>query len=77
MKKQTLAQLTSGQTATIDYFTDDDMSLKLLEMGCLPGENVKIDMIAPMGDPIAICVAGYVLSLRKEEASKVMVSSKI
>jgi ferrous iron transport protein A len=76
LKKQTLAQLTSGESATIDSFMDDDMSLKLLEMGCLPGESVKIDMIAPLGDPIAICVAGYVLSLRKDEAAKVMVSSK-
>ena len=50
------------------------MSLKLLEMGCTPGEIVTLDRIAPMGDPIAIKVSGYLLSLRKEEASTVLVS---
>ena len=58
----------------IDSFTDKEMSLKLLEMGCTPGEMVTLDKIAPMGDPIAIKVSGYLLSLRKEEASTVMVS---
>ncbi len=50
------------------------MALKLLEMGCTPGEVVKLDRIAPLGDPIAISVAGYLLSLRKAEASTVLVS---
>ena len=58
----------------IDSFTDKEMSLKLLEMGCTPGELVTLDKIAPMGDPIAIKVSGYLLSLRKEEASTVLVS---
>ena len=39
-----------------------------MEMGCLPGEEVRIERIAPLGDPIAINVAGYQLSLRKREA---------
>lgn len=69
-----LAQLKIGQSATIDSFTDKVMALKLLEMGCTPGEIVKLDRIAPLGDPIAISVAGYLLSLRKAEASTVLVS---
>ncbi len=69
-----LSQLEIGQSAIIDSFTDKDMSLKLLEMGCTPGEIVTLDRIAPMGDPIAIKVSGYLLSLRKEEASTVLVS---
>ena len=69
-----LAQLKIGQSAIIDSFTDKDMALKLLEMGCTPGEVVKLDRIAPMGDPIAIFVSGYLLSLRKSEASTVLVS---
>ena len=69
-----LSQLKIGQSAIIDSFTDKEMSLKLLEMGCTPGEIVKLDRIAPMGDPIAIFVSGYLLSLRKEEASTVLVS---
>lgn len=50
------------------------MALKLLEMGCTPGETVTLDRIAPMGDPIAISVSGYLLSLRKEEASTILVT---
>ncbi len=76
-KKKTLkklSQLKIGESGVIDSFTDKEMSLKLLEMGCTPGEMVTLDKIAPMGDPIAIKVSGYLLSLRKEEASTVMVS---
>ncbi len=69
-----LAELKIGQSAIIDSFTDKEMALKLLEMGCTPGEIVKLDRIAPLGDPIAISVAGYLLSLRKSEASTVLVS---
>jgi ferrous iron transport protein A len=68
-----LSQLKIGESGVIDSFTDKVMSLKLLEMGCAPGEMVTLDKIAPMGDPIAIKVSGYLLSLRKEEASTVLV----
>lgn len=69
-----LSQLQIGQSAIIDSFTDKIMALKLLEMGCTPGEIVTLDRVAPMGDPIAILVSGYLLSLRKAEASTVLVS---
>lgn len=69
-----LSQLKIGQKAVIDSFTDKQMALKLLEMGCTPGEIVQLSRIAPMGDPIAISVSGYLLSMRKAEASTVLVS---
>lgn len=71
----TLDTLKIGQTGVIHSFTDDFLSLKLIEMGCLPGETVKLTNIAPMGDPIAIEVSGYVLSLRKHEASTIVLNS--
>jgi len=70
----TLNQLKLGQTAVVQEFKDDFLSLKFIEMGCLPGEIVKLVNIAPFGDPIAIEVSGYVLSLRKKEASTVIVT---
>jgi len=69
-----LAKLKKGISATIESFTDTDTSLKLLEMGCVPGEKIIIERIAPLGDPIAVHVSGYILSLRKEEASTILVT---
>lgn len=68
----TLAQLRKGEKGIIDSFTDIEVSLKLLEMGCLPGEMIQVKNIAPLGDPIAIAVGGYTLGLRKAEASAVV-----
>ena len=66
-----LSELKKGQKGIIDSFTDYELSLKLLEMGCIPGEIIEVIRIAPLGDPIAISVAGYMLSLRKAEAATV------
>lgn len=68
-----LSQLNPGETGTIVAFTDLEMSVKLMEMGCLPGETVEVERFAPMGDPIAIRVAGYQLCLRKSEASIIII----
>ena len=67
-----LSQLEVGQTGIVKEFTDLEMSVKLMEMGCLPGEEIRVDRIAPLGDPIAIRVSGYQLSLRKFEASTII-----
>ena len=72
-KPFTMADLLLGESGIIDSFTDKEISVKLLEMGCLPGELIQVKNIAPFGDPIAISVAGYVLGLRKAEASSVIV----
>lgn len=69
----TLAELRLGESAVIDSFTDKDVSIKLLEMGCLPGEKVVMKNIAPLGDPVAISVNGTLLGLRKAEASSVII----
>ena len=47
-----------------------------MEMGCVPGEEVIVEQIAPLGDPISIRVAGYSLSLRKNEANQIIVEDK-
>ena len=67
-----LSQLKVGETGTVKEFTDLEMSVKLMEMGCLPGETIRVQRIAPLGDPIAINVAGYQLSLRKREAATII-----
>ncbi|MBE7177269.1 MAG: ferrous iron transport protein A [Mucilaginibacter polytrichastri] len=67
-----LAELKIGSSGVIADFTDLEMSLKLMEMGCLPGEVVRVERIAPLGDPMAIHVSGYSLSLRKQEAATIL-----
>lgn len=63
-----LTELKKGQSAEIISFERDDLKLRFYEMGCLPGEKVTIELIAPLGDPIAINISGYLLSLRKQDA---------
>ena len=72
-----LSELKSGEQATILSFDNSELELKLMEMGCLPGENVVVEQIAPLGDPISIRIAGYSLSLRKNEANQIFVSNKL
>jgi ferrous iron transport protein A len=72
---RTVADLKPGEEAIIKGYTDSVVSLKLMEMGCLPGTMIRINYKAPFGDPIAIDVAGYNLSLRISEASSIIVES--
>jgi ferrous iron transport protein A len=67
-----LSQLEPGQRGVIKEFTDLEMSVKLMEMGCLPGESIVVERYAPLGDPMAVTVSGYQLSLRKLEASTII-----
>lgn len=69
-----LSELKVGDVAIIDSFDKDDIFIKLMEMGCIPGERVKVDQVAPLGDPISISVAGYQLSLRLDEACTILVT---
>ena len=68
-----LSEIGVGKTVVIKHFEKDDIFLKLMEMGCVPGETIIIDQVAPMGDPISILVAGYHLSLRLDEAQNIWV----
>jgi len=62
-----------GETGVISGFTDEFLSLKLMEMGLLPGTAVQFNFSAPFGDPICISISGYDLSLRLEEAATISV----
>jgi ferrous iron transport protein A len=68
-----LSQIKQGRMVKIISFENNDLFLKLMEMGCLPGENIKIEQVAPLGDPISIAVSGYNLSLRLNEAHSIFV----
>jgi ferrous iron transport protein A len=72
-----LSEIKVGKTVIIRAFEKDDIFLKLMEMGCVPGETIIVDQIAPLGDPISILVAGYNLSLRLNEAENIWVEEVI
>lgn len=71
-----LSELSVGQKAIIHSFEKDEIFIKLMEMGCVPGEKVQVEQIAPLGDPISIQVAGYHLSLRLNEANSIFVETE-
>jgi ferrous iron transport protein A len=68
-----VAQMKPGEVGIIAGFTDEHLSVKLLEMGCLPGAAVRFNFTAPFGDPVCISVLGYELSLRLDEASTISI----
>ena len=68
-----LSELKPGQKAVIRSFTNVETYLKLMEMGCVPGENIILEQKAPFGDPISVKISGYSLSLRLNEAEDIEV----
>jgi len=72
-----LSELKIGESGVIHSFENDDIFLKLMEMGCIPGELIIVEQIAPLGDPISISVAGYQLSLRINEANSIFIAPKL
>lgn len=71
--KMNLSELKPGQEAVISRFDNSEMILKLMEMGCVPGERVFLEQVAPLGDPISVNISGYSLSLRLDEAKHIIV----
>lgn len=67
----TIASLKKGQRGIIKDFSVDAIPLKLLEMGCLPGNEVSMVQIAPFNDPLYLTINGSHVAIRKETASKI------
>lgn len=71
-----LADLAVGSRARVVNVTgDDEISLRLLEMGLTPGVDVELLGTAPLGDPLEFDVRGYHLSVRRSEAQRVEIES--
>ncbi|WP_295182529.1 FeoA family protein [uncultured Christiangramia sp.] len=66
--KVTVANLRRGQRGIIKEFSTDMVPLKLLEMGCLPGNEVELVQTAPFHDPMYLNINGSHLAIRKETA---------
>ncbi len=65
--------LKKGEKAIIKDFDVDSVPLKLLEMGCLPGNVVELLQIAPFGDPLYLNINGSHVAIRIETAKEIEV----
>ena len=73
---RSLATVNIGSTTQVlDISGEDDISLRLLEMGLTPGVEVTVVGVAPLGDPVELELRGYRLSIRRNEASRVVVAT--
>lgn len=74
----TLDELKTGASAVITAVGGEGpLRCRLLDMGLIPRTRVTLQKVAPMGDPIEICVRGYELTLRVEEAQKIEVEGEL
>ena len=73
----TLDILPLGQDAVITSVGGEGpLRCRLLDMGLIPKTTVRVEKVAPLGDPIELRVRGYSLSLRKEDARNIEVDGK-
>jgi Fe2+ transport system protein FeoA len=70
-----LADMRPGQRGIVKQFSGDDgQQMRLMEMGLLPGTEVRFVRRAPLGDPLEVEVRGFHLSLRTVEAARIGIS---
>ncbi|MCI6729173.1 MAG: FeoA family protein [Candidatus Faecousia sp.] len=69
----TLNDLKIGQSGIITAVEGEGpLRLRLLDMGLIPNTRVRVQKVAPMGDPIQIQIRGYELTLRREDAQRIL-----
>ena len=72
--RRSVRDLRVGETGTVCCLEDPEMALKLLEMGCVPGVQVRLSGRAPLGDPLMLVLGDqeYTLSVRASEAATIL-----
>ena len=73
----TLAQLNKGEKAVVEDLNTDLVPLKLIEMGCLPGNQIELLQLAPFKDPLFLNVNGAQVAIRKETAKHIQVKRTV
>ncbi len=75
-ESQPLTSLELGAAATVSQINlQPEQRGRLLEMGLLVGTSVQLVRFAPLGDPVEIKVRGYNLTLRRQDAEKILVQA--
>lgn len=72
--RRSVRDLRVGETGIVCCLEDPEMALKLLEMGCVPGVQVRLSGRAPLGDPLMLVLGDqeYTLSVRASEAATIL-----
>jgi ferrous iron transport protein A len=73
---KTLGELKIGESGKVVSYTNEELSVRLIEMGCVPGCEVRMKHKAPLGGPMCFCINGSDLSIGKNEASLVQVDTE-
>ena len=73
MKNSNATVLKKGQMAQISDINIDIIPLKLIEMGCLPGNTIELIQVAPMGDPLFFNINDSKVAIRKKTAQEIYI----
>ena len=73
-EKITLAAIKPGQRVQIEYLEPSPLKERLMSMGMVKGTKVKVLRSAPLGDPIAISIRSFNMSIRLSDAAKIAVT---
>ena len=73
MKNSNASLLKKGQMAQISDINIDEIPLKLIEMGCLPGNTIELIQVAPMGDPLFFNINDSKVAIRKKTAQEIYI----
>ena len=71
--RTSVADLKKGERGIITDSSSDSIPLKLLEMGCLPGNEVQLLHLAPFKDPLYLVINGSHVAIRKETATLILI----
>jgi ferrous iron transport protein A len=73
VKNSNATVLKKGQMAQISDINIDEIPLKLIEMGCLPGNTIQLIQVAPMGDPLFFNINDSKVAIRKKTAQEIYI----
>lgn len=73
MENSNASLLKKGQMAQILDINIDEIPLKLIEMGCLPGNTIQLIQVAPMGDPLFFNINDAKVAIRKKIAQEIYI----
>lgn len=72
----TLSDIKPGATCTVVKLRDEGATCRrIMDMGITKGAQIRVDKVAPLGDPVDLTVRGYHLSLRKSDLDKIEVQA--